>query len=348
MKGSSVYFIGILAVFSLAEFKIIPDIAVIDFPPELFKLLRMQVVISTFLVFFYLSYLFYEAGKEKDLRLMETNRYLHEMYNELNNSREEVKSRHETLKQLNTGLENTLQNIAAKNKALDVADKTKDKLFTIIGHDLKNPLTSLVDLSAKMHEHMLKHNPDQIEVLAEDINTSANKLKTLVMDLLNWSRTQTGSLKAEKSSFTLMDVLAESHDSLEQNLLEKQIFLSINCSSDITVFADKNMTSTIVDNLLKNAIKFTETNGSITLNAMESKGEILLKISDTGVGMNEAQIEQLFDINKNKSTFGTNNEKGSGLGLPVCAEFLKLNNGTIKAESKPGKGSVFTISFPVS
>lgn len=314
-----------LFLFIAAEFSLFPDIAIIDYPEKLLKGEAIQNVVFTFLIIFYVSYLFNKASIKKEIQLAEKTKELHEA---------------------NARLEDSRQEIAKKNEALILTNKTKDKLFNIISHDIKNPLSSLRGLIEVLNLKISKNKLDGIDPLINGINISANRLQTLTLGLLDWSRTQIGGIAPEKSTFQLLKIIYQNKELFTSALNEKNIELKIDCDPNINIFSDYNMLNTVVRNLVNNAIKFTYPEGKIQVVVSEFDAEYSLSVKDNGIGMSAEKLNNLFDFNKASSTYGTSDEIGSGLGLLLCYEFLKLNNCTLNVESQEGKGSTFTIQIP--
>jgi signal transduction histidine kinase len=229
---------------------------------------------------------------------------------------------------------------------LEELNATKDKLFSIIGHDLKGPLNSLTSFSSLLLNHIDKISKEEIKILSQDIDKSLKNLFTLLENLLEWSRSQTGSIDFIPENFDLADVLNENEILLKVQAQNKKITVVNENILDLPVSLHRNSINTVVRNLLSNAIKFTPEGGKVTLNAEASGKNYIISISDTGVGMSEVAIQKLFKIGTKHSTLGTAKEKGTGLGLILCKDFVEKNGGTINVESKEGEGSRFYFTVP--
>jgi signal transduction histidine kinase len=168
----------------------------------------------------------------------------------------------------------------------------------------------------------------------------------LLENLLEWSRSQTGNIEFKAEEFDLATVLKENEDLLKTQAQNKKLSLVNNNGVEVKVNAHKHSVNTVIRNLLSNAIKFTPEGGTITLSTQKSENEIKVSVSDTGVGMSEKVIQKLFRIDAKHSTIGTADEKGTGLGLILCKEFIEKNGGQIGVESEVGKGSVFYFTLP--
>ena len=231
---------------------------------------------------------------------------------------------------------------------------TKDKFFSIISHDLINPLGSVIGFSELLKESFKGENykdldPVKIEAYVGIINKSANFTLELLKNLLEWSRVQIGSINAIKDNFNISDLVNRNIEGHISQASSKQISFESNVSYNLSAFADEKMVSTIIRNLMSNAIKFTPNGGVITISVEEKvineKKIIETSITDTGLGISEENIEGLFKIEKNYKSTGTNKETGTGLGLVLCKEFLDKNNGEIRVESQLNIGSSFIFTL---
>ncbi len=263
-----------------------------------------------------------------------------------------LKENEKIIKHQNTLLEEEVnkrtENLNELNEELKEAIATKDKFFSIIAHDLKSPFNALIGLSEILindyEEHSEKDKMRYIQMIKHGLVSSHDLLENLLI----WSKSQGNKIKFSPSTFTINEVIKESCFILEELYTKKDIEVQKDLQKEISVYADKNMLLTIVRNLLSNAIKFTPQKGRIYINAenINHAGGIKISVSDTGVGMNEEQISKLFTLSTNVTTVGTNSEKGSGLGLLICKEFVEKHNGNIGVESTPGEGSTFYFTLP--
>ncbi|HEY5823502.1 MAG TPA: tetratricopeptide repeat-containing sensor histidine kinase [Cyclobacteriaceae bacterium] len=237
--------------------------------------------------------------------------------------------------------------VQQQNEELQELNATKDKFFSIIGHDLKGPLNSLTSFSSLLINHTDSLTKDEIKMLAKDLDKSLKNLFALLENLLEWSRAQTGSIEFKPEPFDLNVLLEENKELLKAQAQNKKISIVHSDQIPLPVKAHRHSINTVVRNLVANAIKFTPEGGTVTVNAQPGKGEILVSITDTGVGIPASVIEKLFRIDTKHSTKGTADEKGTGLGLILCKEFIEKNGGTIGVQSVEGKGSVFYFTLPV-
>jgi len=223
---------------------------------------------------------------------------------------------------------------------------TKDKFSSIIAHDLKNPISSILGFSKLLSTKMDTLAPEKAQTFAEEIYKSCERLYNLLSSLTQWSRSQDGRIELNKESFPVNKLFAQNIDLQRLTIDQKKLKISSSCSGDLMIFADFNMMDTAIRNLLSNAIKFTPREGSIELSASQEGNTVIIQASDTGQGMNEEEKSKLFRIDQSFSTEGTEGEKGTGMGLIIVREFVLKNGGEINVKSKKGKGTTFTIHLP--
>ena len=233
----------------------------------------------------------------------------------------------------------------SQNLELQELNATKDKFFSIISHDLKGPLNSLTSFSSLLINHTESLSKEEIKMFASDFDKSLKNLFVLLENLLEWSRSQTGNIEFVPEPFDLAAMLEENKELLKAQAQNKNITLMNESPEKVLINAHKNSINTVVRNLISNAIKFTPEGGKITLKTSRQNGEAVISIADTGVGMSQNVIDKLFRIDSKHSTKGTANEKGTGLGLILCKEFVEKNGGRIWVTSKEGEGSVFYFSL---
>jgi signal transduction histidine kinase/ligand-binding sensor domain-containing protein len=249
------------------------------------------------------------------------------------------------LEQRQKYIDEQTKELSSSNKKLMSLNATKDRLFTIIAHDLKNPFASILgycEILSRRFENMTDTNRKKsIRIIYE----SSKRVFTLLENLLHWARSQTGTIKYEPEEFVLDEVISVNIALIEEMALEKKIDIKKLNTLTAKVFADKNMIDTVIRNLITNAIKFTEA-GYVGIETCQDKDFVTIKIVDTGVGINSNTTNSIFDDAGSKSTFGTRGESGTGLGLVICREFAEKNGGSIKVESELGKGSTFSFTIP--
>ena len=250
------------------------------------------------------------------------------------------------LQEKNRELEAANKKLVESEHNLKDLNATKDKFFSIIGHDLRNPLNALIGFSELIAANSREFSKEDIHRYSVIINESAKNIHQLIENLLNWSRAQTGNIDFSPAHIPLSDFVSEIHKVLKINADNKNIRIDIDIPETIKVFADKNLLSTILRNLISNAVKFTTEGGKVFITAEEDNGKILVSVTDTGIGMNQEQVDLLFTLGTSKSTPGTTKEQGTGLGLILCKEFIEMHDGEIWAESEQGKGSTFKFTIP--
>jgi len=236
--------------------------------------------------------------------------------------------------------------IQKRNMELSELNNTKDRMFSIIAHDLKGPIGNLQQLLEIINYDIDKGNTASVQELLGILKGTARTAFELLDNLLAWARSQLNAISIDPQTFDLSTTISDAVNLLNGNLMQKDICLTKNYQGEFKVFADKAMIETVMRNLLSNAIKFTPAKGEITI-ALETKGiDTILTIKDSGIGIEESRAEKIFDFAKTQSTRGTDGEKGTGLGLILSREFISKNNGKIWFESTVNVGSTFYISLP--
>ncbi|SMG38933.1 Signal transduction histidine kinase [Marivirga sericea] len=236
--------------------------------------------------------------------------------------------------------------VKAQNDELEDLNATKDKFFSIISHDLKGPLNSLTSFSGLLMNHTSSLSTEEIQMLAKDLDKSLKNLFALLENLLQWSRSQTGNIEFTAEEFNVTEMLLENKKLLEKQAQNKNISIEVKNTKPISAKAHINSISTVIRNLLSNAIKFTAEDGQIKMGIVEEKNRYVVKIADNGVGMPKEVASKIFRIDTKHSTQGTAKEKGTGLGLILCKEFVEKNGGEIWVKSEEGKGTIFSFSIP--
>jgi len=239
------------------------------------------------------------------------------------------------------------EELEEKAKTLQELNATKDRFFSIISHDLKNPISVILSLSDSLVESKSVIQDEDSLVYIDLIYSASSNAHKLVLNLLEWARTQTNGIKCERKKLNLTVLVKENSELLLAQSENKGIELLIeNGEKDYFTFADKYMVNTIIRNLVSNAIKFTET-GSVKIELKKDRNYCIINIIDSGIGMHPNIVDKLFDIDKSITTQGTNGESGTGLGLIICKEFVAMNRGDIYATSIQDKGSIFTVKLPL-
>jgi len=239
-----------------------------------------------------------------------------------------------------------VQEIKIKNEELQKLNAEKDKFFSIIAHDLKTPFNSIIGFSEILVEQIMGKNYQGIEEYAGIILHSSQRAMDLLMNLMEWSRSQTGRMEFSPQYLDIDILINDATELLSDVAHQKLIAISRELPQNIRVFADKAMIDTLLRNLISNAIKFTNPGGTIIVSAEQKQDELMVTVNDNGIGINPDAMGKLFKIEESYSTKGTQNEQGTGLGLILCKEFIEKHGGKIWAESEVGKGSKFSFTIP--
>ncbi len=228
---------------------------------------------------------------------------------------------------------------------LEEVNQVKDKLFSIVSHDLKDSISSIKAFLDLLKEDSI--SKEEFRELIPELSENANNASSLLFNLLNWSKSQMQNLEPNPELFNIQDVFHTKMALVEQKVEDKRIVLIDESQRDFA-YADKSMMEIVIQNLITNAVKFSRTGDVITVSNQDVNGKVLICVEDTGVGISEENIKKLFNANKNFTTVGTKNEKGTGLGLTIAKDLVELNNGRIWVESTVNVGSKFFIELPKS
>lgn len=245
-------------------------------------------------------------------------------------------------KEKNLASELKLKTIELRN--LNVS---KDKFFSIVAHDLKNPFNALISYTSVLKSDLEFFSKDELRQIISDLNQASENGFNLLQNLLVWSRSQTNRILIYKTNFILMDVIEQVRALVDLNLITKQQQLVVEVDPKLIVFADKDMISTVLRNLIFNALKFSAKGTEVKLKSTLVGRSVRIDVIDNGIGIAPEAIDSLFLIDKNITTPGTDGETGTGLGLLICHEFITKNDGVIGVESTLGKGSVFSFTIPM-
>jgi signal transduction histidine kinase len=238
--------------------------------------------------------------------------------------------------------------LKANERVLQDLNATKDKFFSIIAHDLKTPFTSILAFSDLIAKNTMKFSPSKLEQMAVTIRKAAQNAYSLLENLLSWSRLQTGALLPKPELIDVRQLIKEGIELLSTISVLKGISIEMSDDSYGYIHADKQMLNTVLRNLTSNAIKFSHPNSKVLIKAVPEGGDILFSVQDYGTGISPELIQRLFKLESSFTTIGTENEKGSGLGLILCKEFVEKSNGKIWLESTIGSGTTFYFSIPAA
>ena len=233
-----------------------------------------------------------------------------------------------------------------KNTQLKALNADKDLFFSIIAHDLRNPISALRELPQIIIENLDTYNQDDLRRMISLQRDAAKNLFELLENLLTWSRIQRGSIDYQPQPINIQEFVDRNIALLSANAFSKKMTLTNAITASAAVYVDYKMIDTVLRNLLSNAIKFTSEGGTIRVTAAEEERHIRVAITDNGIGIGEKYLPKLFRIEEQYRRTGTANERGTGLGLILCKEFVERNGGRIWVESQEGKGSTFTFTLP--
>ncbi len=247
----------------------------------------------------------------------------------------------------NKEIEEQQKNVEKLNTDLQESNAAKDKFFSIVAHDLKNPFNSLLVLTGLLIDDYDTLTEEERKQFIDQIKNSAENTYMLLQNLLEWASTQLGKTVIVKENIDISRISNEVITILRPIAKNKKITIGSDIPEKTFAFADKNMISTIFLNLLSNAVKFTPRDGEVRVRSIASNAHLEIQVADSGVGISSDNIKKLFRLDQKLQTAGTDKEKGTGLGLILCKEFVDKNNGKIWVESEEGKGSSFFFSLPV-
>ena len=247
----------------------------------------------------------------------------------------------------NTELRGKNAELDEKNLQLKLLNADKDKFFSIIAHDLRNPLGALRELPQIIIENIETYDTEELIRMISMQRDAAQNLFALLENLLSWSRIQRGMIKQMPQRLGLKEIVSRNISLMQMTAEQKKLSLSSSVQEGLVVYADYKMIDAILRNLISNAVKFTKAGGSIDVSAARKEREIEVSVRDTGIGIGEQNLPKLFRLDSQYKKTGTANERGTGLGLILCKEFIDQSGGKIWAESELGKGSTFRFSLPV-
>lgn len=236
--------------------------------------------------------------------------------------------------------------IEQQSEELRELNETKDKFFSIIAHDLRNPFQAILGFTEILLDDVEKTENEQWKSHVEQIDIAGQRVFNLLENLLKWASLQTGNFQSHPEIYRLEDITTHTKKLLEHQAMQKDISIITEVSSTITVFADANMLRTILQNLVSNAVKFSDEGSEIIISAEDRGEEIIIKVTDQGIGIPEKMLAKLLRLDTNSSRPGTSDEKGSGLGLIITKEMIDIQHGSLNVESVEGKGTTFAISLP--
>lgn len=236
--------------------------------------------------------------------------------------------------------------LAESRKTIIEMNKSRDKLYSIIAHDIRSPLAGILQTIDAIDQGFFDPSSELFREIIRDLKNRTNETNTLLNSLLQWTRMQDKSVALNPKMNNLYEVIKSCISLLELNAREKNITLELKLKKNYEAYCDEVSTHTVFRNLINNAIKFTPENGKVTINGKSGIRYMEITVADTGVGMSEEVINKIIVENEHYTSFGTHNEKGTGLGLMIVKNFVQRNKGIFKIESEVGVGSRFTVSLP--
>ncbi len=284
----------------------------------------------------------YSIGLIRDITLVKSTE------EELNKHIEEIQMSRDVIEQHAVEMIELTNKLSESEEKLQQLNADKDKFFSIISHDLRSPFTGLIGFSEILSTEAETMSRQEIKEYSTMVSTSVKSVFNLLENLLHWSRLQRGNIDFKPTRIPLKNIAQQILNLYSNNAKFKDISLINTLSDSITAFADAQMIDTVMRNLVSNALKFTPSGGCITISGRQVDDKIEVSISDTGIGIPEEEMHKLFQIGVDVKQSVNSAEKGTGLGLLLCKDFVEKNSGLIRAESKPGEGTSFIFSLPLS
>ncbi|WP_161622652.1 ATP-binding protein [Cesiribacter andamanensis] len=270
---------------------------------------------------------------------------LYKSYQTKRRQNRQLADQNQEIIQKNLLLEEMNQKLLASQRELKELNETKDKFFSILAHDLRSPLVTLKSFVSLLHSGHSKFSEAEMHRLTGRIERSLQGLTSLLDNLLQWSSAQSGLITFAPRTLDLQKVVDENLLLLESTALAKEIRLQTDCQAQ-QVTADRHMLNLVLRNLLGNALKFTRRGGNVYLRTRETETHTLIQVEDTGIGIRPELLGRLLEDKSLRSSWGTENEKGSGLGLMLCKEFIERHQGSLEISSEEEKGTCFTVRLP--
>lgn len=289
-----------------------------------------------------------EINENLEIKVNERTAMLNDTLEELNQSNIELRILNEAVSGESQKLLELNEKLLNSETDLQNALQAKNKFFSIIAHDLKNPISSFIQLTELMNLYYSKMTPKEVNRILSNLEQAAKSTFDLLSNLLEWAQAQTGRIEFTPIKHEIEPIVSHM---IKNSLLiaeTKHIKIFNHVTEDIAAYFDREMIITVFRNIITNAVKFTSENGMIIVNAYNDKKYVYVSIKDTGIGMTTEVLDSLFRIDVKNTQPGTANEKGTGLGLLLCKEFVEINGGNIFVESELNKGSTFTFSLPIN
>jgi ligand-binding sensor domain-containing protein/signal transduction histidine kinase/CheY-like chemotaxis protein/AraC-like DNA-binding protein len=276
---------------------------------------------------------------ESNEKIIQQNEQLEDNNKEINYKTDKILEQQHVIVEQNQELEQTIN-------VLKKTNHNQNRLYSILAHDLKNPVAALTGISELLKTELPRLDTKGITNYVNSIHNSSNSVYNLLVDLLDWAATQTGNFACTPKNINLYELVVKNISLAEQQAAKKQLSFSLSIDSTHTIYADYPMMDTVIRNILSNSIKFSLANGKIVISTREDENKIIITIQDAGIGMTKDEIENIFKIEKQLPSSGNMSETSSHLGLVICREFIAINKGSINVTSSPDKGSSFHIHIP--
>jgi signal transduction histidine kinase len=260
---------------------------------------------------------------------------------------QQVKEKTADLHSKNNLLEETVFQLKESENKLSELNQVKDKLFSVVSHDLRNPLATMQSFLKLITEHDDKLSSEEREKLFYEAQQSLNNMNELLYNLLQWSKSQMNLLQFRPDKINMRSVIEGATRLVQLHAHMKQVVIKINVQEGLNAYADKDMIEFVIRNLLSNAIKFSQRNSLVDIIAFSEGDTVVVKIADNGIGLSEAKRKKLLEKHTTITRRGTEKEKGTGLGLLISKEFIEKNCGLLQIDSIQGKGSVFSFALPL-
>jgi signal transduction histidine kinase/ligand-binding sensor domain-containing protein len=323
-----------------------------------FRIIAIILIASLILIAFYLrvarikklNIQLENKVRERTRELDTKNRLLTAKTQEQNDTNALLEEEQKLVEEQAEELKATNSQLIASNQKLSELNSMKNKFFSIIGHDLKNPINVIMGFSEMLQIRIDSLTVEKRNTYINNIYDASKKTYSLLENLLEWARSESGRIEYNPDTLEICHLILTTMSLVNDQAMHKNITINFeNRDSEFFVRCDIRMIETVIRNLLSNAIKFSLPDGKITIEFDPSfrAGFILIKISDTGIGIPEDKLESLFRIDRSYTSEGTAGETGSGLGLILCREFVEKNNGELRVESKVGVGSTFSFTLPL-
>ena len=257
------------------------------------------------------------------------------------------KKTNKILAERNIQLSSAMEKLSQSGEELESLNRSKDRIFSVVAHDLRNPVAAVTGFSELLYENFGEFTADTQKEYLLQIVQGTQRIQNLLENLLVWARSQMKAIKYEPETLRVKVVLDECARQLKANLDHKKVSCQVEVDKQCIVYADKAMIHTVFRNLIINAIKFSFPGGRVWISSKVTSNGCSISVSDEGIGIQPEIQEKLFDSTEGISSLGTSGEAGSGLGLIICKEFLEQNSGTLSVESQPGNGATFVVTLPV-